>query len=102
MMVQAGRVELVEFHVRHPASRPPRHGDAVAGAAARVSRITPRAAGATGGEDRGAAGEQIDPPAPPVDRIDAPDAILALAVGDRKRTRLNSSHQCATRMTSYP
>src|SRR3546814_1196311 len=81
MMVQAGRVELVEFHVRHPASRPPRHGDAVAGVAARVSRINPRAAGATGGEDRGAAGEQLDPPAPPVDRIDAPDAILALAVG---------------------
>jgi hypothetical protein len=29
-IVQAGRVELVEFHVRHPASGPPRHGDAVA------------------------------------------------------------------------
>ncbi len=30
-VIQAGRVELDEFHVRHPAARAPGHGDAVAG-----------------------------------------------------------------------
>ncbi len=32
-VVQAGRMELHEFHVRHPAAGAPGHGDAVAGGA---------------------------------------------------------------------
>ena len=34
-IVEASRVELHEFHVRHAATRPPRHCDAIAGCAAR-------------------------------------------------------------------
>ena len=62
-IVEAGRVELHELHVGDPAARPPRHGDAVAGRAARRGREEIDAARAAGGEDGGAGGEGLDLPA---------------------------------------
>ena len=60
-IVEAGRVELHELHVGDAAARPPRHGDAVAGRAARRGRIEVGAARAAGGEDRRPAGQRFDP-----------------------------------------
>src|SRR3546814_11817152 len=60
----AGRVELHELHVGDAAARAPRHGDAV-----------PRGAARRGGEQIGAA-----------------RAAGGEHGGDRKSTRLNSSH----------
>ncbi len=49
-VVQAGGVELHEFHVRHPAAGAPRHGDAVAGGHVRVGGIQVHLGGAAGGQ----------------------------------------------------
>ena len=49
-IVEAGRVELHEFHVGDPAARPPRHRDAVAGRAARRGRIQIGPPSPAGGE----------------------------------------------------
>jgi hypothetical protein len=49
-VVQAGGVELHEFHVRHPAAGAPRHGDAVAGGHVRVGGIQVHFGGAAGGQ----------------------------------------------------
>ena len=50
-VVQAGRVELDELHVRHPAARAPGHGDAVAGGGVGVGGVEVDLAGAAGGQD---------------------------------------------------
>ncbi len=39
-MVQAGGVELVEFHVGHPAAGPPGHGNAITGGSVGVGGVT--------------------------------------------------------------
>ena len=52
-VVQAGGVELHEFHVGHPAAGPPGHGDAVAGGHIRIGRIQVDLGGAAGGQHHG-------------------------------------------------
>ena len=59
-IVEAGRVELHEFHVGDAAARPPRHGDAVAGRAARRGRIKIGAARSAGRQDRRPRGQRFD------------------------------------------
>ena len=59
-IVEAGRVELHEFHVAIAAAGAPRHGDAVAGRAARRGRIQIGAARPAGGEDRRPRGQGLD------------------------------------------
>ena len=86
-IVEAGRVELHEFHVGNPAARPPGHGDAVAGRALGRGREEIDPARAAGGEDRRPGGEGLDLPGRRVERIDAPDMAvariaLAMAGGD--------------------
>src|SRR6185295_8399959 len=49
-VVEAGRVELHELHVRDAAAGPPRHGDAVPRRASRCSRIEIGPPGAAGRE----------------------------------------------------
>jgi hypothetical protein len=58
-IVEAGRVELHDLHVGDAAARPPRHGDAVAGRAARRGREEVGAARAAGREHGRAGGEQL-------------------------------------------
>ncbi len=70
-MVQAGRVELVEFHVRHAAAGAPGHGDAVAGRAVGIGRELIDAARPAGRQHDGAAGEALDPAGRDVEGIDA-------------------------------
>ena len=60
-IVEAGRVELHEFHVRHAAAGAPRHRDPVAGRAARRGRIEIGAPRPAGGEDGGAGEQGLDP-----------------------------------------
>ena len=59
-IVQAGRVELHEFHVADAAPGAPRHRDPVAGRAARRGRIEIGAARPAGGEDRRPRGQRLD------------------------------------------
>ena len=49
-VVQAGRVELDELHVRHPAAGAPGHGDAVAGGGVGIGGVEIDLAGAAGGQ----------------------------------------------------
>ncbi len=49
-VIQAGRVELVEFHIGDAATGAPGHGDAIAGSAVRVAGVQIHLAGATGGQ----------------------------------------------------
>ena len=51
-VVKAGRVELDEFHVGHPAAGAPGHGDAVAGRRIGIGGVEIDLAGATGGQHR--------------------------------------------------
>lgn len=51
-VVQAGGVELDEFHVRHPAAGAPGHRDAVAGGGVRIRRVQVDLAGAARGQHR--------------------------------------------------
>ena len=51
-VIQAGRVELDEFHVRHPAACAPGHGDAVAGGRIGVGGVQVDLAGPTRGQHR--------------------------------------------------
>ena len=87
-IVEAGRVELHELHVRDAAAGAPRHGDAVAGRAARSGRIEIGAARAAGGEDGRPRGQRLDPllaavvGIEPVDRA-AGREIRRVAAGDQ-------------------
>ncbi len=74
-VVEASRVELHEFHVRHPAPRAPGHGNAVAGRAAGRGAEQVGAPGAAGGQDRRPGGQRLDMPGPGIQRIDAPDRL---------------------------
>ena len=51
-VVQAGRVELDELHVRHAAAGAPCHRDAVAGRGVGIGRVQVDLAGAAGGQHR--------------------------------------------------
>ena len=75
-VIKAGRVELIEFHVRYPAPRPPRHGDAVACRAIGVGRIKIDAARPAGGQNRGRRDKAHDMPLLHIQRIDAVAAPL--------------------------
>ncbi len=86
-IVEAGRVELVELHVRDPRARAPCHRDPVPRCAARRGRELVDADRAPGGEDGRARGEQRHLARRHVKRIDAPHMpvggeALAMAAGD--------------------
>ena len=59
-MVQAGRMELVEFHVGDTAAGAPGHGDAVTTGGVRITGIQVNLAGAAGGEYHLAGTEGLD------------------------------------------
>ena len=59
-MVQAGRVELYEFHIRYPTTRAPRHRNAVTGSSVRIRRVQVYLAGAAGGQHRLVGGDGDD------------------------------------------
>ena len=80
-IVEAGRVELHEFHVRHAAPGAPRHGDAVAGRAARRGRIEIGAARAAGGEHGRPRGQRLDPLLGAIVGIDAVDRAAGREIG---------------------
>ena len=68
-MIQAGGVELVEFHVADPAAGSPAHGDAVAAGAIRVAGVKIGLACAAGRQDHRRRLEQIDMIAALIERI---------------------------------
>ena len=72
-MEQAGRMELVELHVRDPASGPPGHGDAVAGAAVGIRGVEVDLRGAPGGEHHEGGLEDVDAAGAPIEHV-GPDA----------------------------
>ena len=63
-VVQAGRVELDELHVGHPASGAPAHGDAVAGRDVGIGGVEIDLAGAAGGQHGMAGAEGAAPGRP--------------------------------------
>ncbi len=68
-------MELHEFHVRHPAARPPRHGDAVAGGAVRIAGVQIDPARAAGGQHHETGGDHLDPTALAVQDVSAQAAV---------------------------
>ena len=72
-------MELHEFHVRHPATGPPRHGDAVAGGTVRVAGVQINPAGSAGGQDHDPRGDHFDVAALSVQHIGAQAAVAAQA-----------------------
>ncbi len=78
-VIQAGRVELDELHVGHPAAGAPGHGDAVAGRGVRVGGVEVDLAGAAGGEHGVAGGEGLDLARALVQRVDAEELPLLAA-----------------------
>ena len=70
-IVEAGRVELHELHVRHAAARAPRHRDPVPRRPARRGRIKIGAPCSAGGEDGRARGQCFDLAAEAVEGIGA-------------------------------
>ena len=76
-IVEAGRVELHEFHVGDARAGPPRHRDAVAGRALRRGREQIGSPRAAGGEDRRAGGVESDGTRGAINGIDAPDVARA-------------------------
>ena len=58
-VVEAGGVELHEFHVRHPATGSPGHGNAIAGGHIRVGGIQVHLGGAAGGQYHGAGQDNV-------------------------------------------
>jgi hypothetical protein len=86
-VVEAGRVELHELHIRNPAARAPCHCDAVASRSARRGRVEVSAARAAAGEDRRPAGQGLHPLGLAVPGIEAVDRaagrkMLRVAAGD--------------------
>jgi hypothetical protein len=80
-IVEAGRVELHEFHVRHPASRPPGHRNAVPGRPARSSREKIGAPGAAAGQDRRPRAERLHPLLPAAVGVESVDVAAGRKVG---------------------
>ena len=78
-MVQAGGVELVELHVRHPTAGTPRHGDAVAGGAVGIAGVEIDLARAAGGERHARRLEHLHPARVAVEDIGAEGAIAVAA-----------------------
>ncbi|MCY1422382.1 hypothetical protein D9M71_380590 [compost metagenome] len=74
-VIQASRVELVEFQVRHPAARAPGHGDAIAAGAVRVTGVEVNLGRTTGGEDHKAGAVGIDFAGAAIEHIGAEAAI---------------------------
>ena len=70
-VVQAGRVELDEFHVGHPAAGAPGHRDAVAGGGVGVGGVEIDLAGAAGGQHGMPGGKGFDLAAGLVEHIGA-------------------------------
>ena len=58
-VVQAGGVELVEFHIGHPAAGTPGHGNAIAGGTVGVAGVQIHLAGTTGGQYHGVGADDI-------------------------------------------
>ena len=50
-MIEAGRMKLDEFHISHPATGAPAHGNTIAGGGVRISGVEVNLAGATGCHD---------------------------------------------------
>jgi hypothetical protein len=78
-VVQAGRVELDELHVRHPAAGAPGHGDAVAGGRVGVGGVEIDLAGAAGGERRVAGAQGQHAVAGDVEHVGAEAAVARQA-----------------------
>ena len=83
-VVQAGRMELHEFHVSDPAAGAPGHGDAVAGRAIRVAGVQVHFAGAAGREHHRAGADRLDPPVAGLEHVGPHTAALTInaACGD--------------------
>ena len=84
-VVQAGRMELDEFHVADPAAGAPGHRDAVAGRGIGVAGIAVDLADPAGGEHDRHRRQRLDPLAVDIERIDAIAArrLAALQVARR-------------------
>ena len=91
---QAGRVELVEFHVRNPATGAPCHGDAVARGTIGVGRILIDAGGAAGRQHHRLADDALHLPGFDVERIDAVAAARrkAFAFDMRRGDQVDRHH----------
>ena len=72
-------MELIEFHIGHPAARAPGHGDAVTGGAVGIAGIEVDLAGATGRQDREAGAEGFHMATAAVEDIGAQAAVARLA-----------------------
>ena len=75
-VVQAGRVELDEFHVSHAASGAPAHRDAVAGGSVRVGGVEINFTRAAGRQDGVVRGDGVDFIAQAVERVSAMAAVV--------------------------
>jgi hypothetical protein len=78
-VVQAGRVELDELHVRHPAAGAPGHRHAVAGGRVGIGGVEIDLAGAAGGQRRVAGAEGQHAVAGDVQHIGAEAAVARQA-----------------------
>jgi len=78
-VIQAGRVELDEFHVRYPAAGSPSHGDAVAGGSVRIGRVEVDLAGAARRQNRMIGGEGEDFVVGDIEHVGAETAFFGLA-----------------------
>src|SRR5690606_8452963 len=84
-VVEASRVELVEFHVGDPTAGPPGHGDAIAGGAVWITGIKVDFAGAAGSQHHKPGTEELDVAGVPVQHISTDTSVAGqkqLAMGD--------------------
>ena len=73
-IVQAGRVELHEFHIRYAAASAPRHRNAIACRTAWRRGVEIGASSAATGQDRGPRGKRFHLPRLAVERVNTMDA----------------------------
>jgi len=88
-VIEAGGVELNEFHVSDPAPGPPCHGDSVAGRSVRIGRIDVNLAGTARGQDGMARPNGFDATGAFVENIDTKTAqfgAIQLAANDQVDT----------------
>jgi hypothetical protein len=78
-VIEAGRMELDEFHVRHPAARAPGHGHAIAGGDIGIGGEQIDLARTAGGEHGVARGKAQHAVALDVEHVSAQTALVVLA-----------------------
>ena len=76
-MVQAGRVELDEFHVGHGRTGATRHGHTVTGGDIGIGRVEIDFATAPGGQESDRRGEGLDAAGPLVQHVSAEAPVVA-------------------------